>query len=153
MSCILYGCLSLLVIMSLCVKYLQYCVLWNSDEAVWTRSWPAWGSTLRIFHKVKLTFISLDENWWNMSENKFVQRAMCKPDSPENLLTCCRHVGAKDELADHDWSLYLRSITRVCMERLNSVEILGRYSQSNATLICFVFSLQQISRFVKIFWF
>lgn len=52
---------------------------------------------------------------------------MYKPDASENLLTCCKHVGAKDKPADHDWSLYLRSITRVCMERLNSVEIRGRY--------------------------
>lgn len=32
-------------------------------------------------------------------------------------------VGTKDGPPDHDWSLYLRSITRDCMGRLNSVEL------------------------------
>lgn len=77
--------------------------------------------------------------WMKIGICSKTNTAMCnpKPDAPENLLMCCKHVGAKGELTDHDWSLYLRSITRVCMERLNSVEILGGYSQSPATFICF----------------
>lgn len=33
-------------------------------------------------------------------------------------------VGTKDEPQDHDWSLYLKSVTRVCIGWLNSVEFI-----------------------------
>lgn len=45
-------------------------------------------------------------------------------DVTEYILKYGSLVGIKDKPRDHDWSLYLRSVTRVCMGRLNSVEII-----------------------------
>lgn len=41
-----------------------------------------------------------------------------------NILKYCKLVGTKDMPQGHDWSLYLRSITRVCMGWLNTMEII-----------------------------
>lgn len=39
-------------------------------------------------------------------------------------LNDCKYAGTKDGSQGHDWSRHLRSVTRVCMEWLNSAELI-----------------------------
>lgn len=120
--------------------------IWNSDEPAWNHPWP--GSTLRMFSfyfsidvyrcpEIMCCVLKLSKSIGSITNIHYITDFIS--DHMWYILKYCKPLSTKDEPQGHDWSFYLRSVTRVCMGWLNSVEFTqGTYIQYQFMMFNFI---------------